>query len=479
MNARALALLALSVTTATAARANGPASPAQNALPDSRSLRPEPPPQIPIELPPALEQPASEGPLLSLADALERARQVSTDLAIAAERVIQADDAVAKAYRAFRPTLTGNASYTRNSQQQGYEYLDPTTEMAGFLYTQKTNALAASLDANWQFFNARAFPALANTKDQRAVSEFSQAQVRRDLLLSVCQTYLSAVQQQQLMLAAFRRSAVARDQAHQAIARYEAGLLQRASVMKAKLDVVNADEEAQRDVFALRDTKSSLATLLDRHDIAFDLASPPDPAPAVSGEAHELLQRALDSRPEMAAQLLQEKITARVRTDAWAQFFPTLSLDGRAQTSNADQFPGYSAASWAVTLAISIPLYDGGFRYVQLKDADSQERMALAQTRAERIKIEDELRRALLDLDSARALRSEAEQSLEVAQENERLTRAQFDAGTATQIEVSDAEANLFLSEAQLLQQKLNVQLSALQLARAVGAFDPTVSQGN
>ncbi len=449
MTARALAHLALALLAATAARAQGS-----------------------LELPEAPVLPTSEGPQLTLADALSAAREASPDLAVAAERIAQAENAVARAYRAFQPTLSAGASYTRNSQEQGVAITDASGH-AGFVATQKSNALAASITASWSLFNARAFPALANTQDQQAISELSRAQTQRDLLLAVCQTYLAGVQQKELIRAAFRRAAAAREQAQQAIARYQAGLLQRASVMKAKLDVVNADEEAHRDLFALRSTKSSLATLLARHDTAFELTLAADPAPEVKGEAQELLQRALASRPEMAAQLLQEKITSRVRTDAWAQFFPSLALDASARTSNADAYPGNSVASWAVSLAISIPLYDGGFRYVQLKDAASQERQVAAQSRAEKLKIEDELRRALLDLESARALRAESQQSLAVAQENAQLTRAQFEAGTATQIEVSDAEANLFLSEAQLLQQKLNVQLSSLQLARAVGAFDP------
>jgi outer membrane protein TolC len=109
---------------------------------------------------------------------------------------------------------------------------------------------------------------------------------------------------------------------------------------------------------------------------------------------------------------------------------------------------------------------------VALKDADSQMRQARAQTRSQGARVEDELRRAILDLDSARALREEADQALIVARENERLIRAQFAAGTSTQVEVSDAESALFQSESTALQQKLAVQLAGLRLANAVGAFD-------
>jgi outer membrane protein TolC len=62
-----------------------------------------------------------------------------------------------------------------------------------------------------------------------------------------------------------------------------------------------------------------------------------------------------------------------------------------------------------------------------------------------------------------------------LSRENEELVRAQFAAGTATQVEVSDAEAALFQSEATALQQRLQVQLSALRVAKAVGAFDSDI----
>ena len=106
-----------------------------------------------------------------------------------------------------------------------------------------------------------------------------------------------------------------------------------------------------------------------------------------------------------------------------------------------------------------------------LKDADSRTREARAQELGQAARIEDELRRARLDLESARALRTQSEQTLVYARENERLVRAQFEAGTATQVEVSDAESALFQSEQTAIQQRLAVQLAALRLAKSVGAF--------
>jgi len=182
----------------------------------------------------------------------------------------------------------------------------------------------------------------------------------------------------------------------------------------------------------------------------------------------------------MAASRANEEIAARLKTDAWAQFLPTVAVTANARyadpATSVRVEPNGSftnvAGTWAVAVALTLPLYDGGFRYVALKDADSQLRTARAQTRGEAARIEDELRRAQLDLDSARALRDEAEQTVSASRENERLIRAQFAAGTASQVEVSDAESALFQSESNVLQQRLSVEIAALRVAKAVGAFD-------
>jgi outer membrane protein TolC len=430
----------------------------------------EPPPLDPLPAP--VEPPPPEGPLLSLAQALTRAREASPDLKVAREKVVQAQNNLSRAYSAFQPTLTANGSYARNSSAIPATYFDPAGAPVN-IETQKKDQLSGNLTGQINLFNARAFPALDTAKDQIDLSRQGESQTRRELLLDVAATYLTGVQQGELAAAAFRRAKAARDQARQAEARYQAGLLQRASAVRAQLDVINAEQTARQQIFAVKATRSQLAALIDRRDTAFELETPLAPPPEQRGELQELLDRALRDRPEMAAAALNEQIAARVRTDARAQFLPTLALNGQVRTSNGDLFPGQDRFPWAITLSLSLPLYDGGFRYAQLKDARSQEAQAAAQTRSQALKIEDELRRALLDLETARMLRDTSEQALRVSQENERLVRAQFEAGTSTQIEVSDAEASLFQAEATLLQARLGVQISALRLAKAVGAFDP------
>lgn len=427
----------------------------------------EPPAQSSIRapLPDLAPEPALDGPVLPLAEALQEAREKSPDLAVALERAEQARNNVERAWDELKPTLTANGSYTWNSVG--------AIRFSGTSITEGSReSKAASLNFAWNLFNFRAVPALYSAYDLASVAKLNQTQQRRELLLNVAATYYSGLALRELAAVARALAKATRDHAAEAQARYEAGLVQLSAALRARIDFLRADQEARRAQYSYAGAKSQLAALLDRRDAAFELSPPQQPPDEIRGAFRDLIARALAERPEMAAARANEEIAARLKTDAWAQFLPTVALTANARYNDpATTFTG-DRGTWAIALAITLPLYDGGFRYVAMKDADSQLRQARAQTRGEAARIEDELRRAQLDLDSARALREEADQALTVSRENERLIRAQFAAGTASQVEVSDAEAALFQSESNSLQQRLAVQIAALRLAKAVGAFD-------
>jgi outer membrane protein TolC len=439
------------------------------ALPPVRAVEAPANSSIRAPLPELTAEPQAEGPVLSLADALQAARAQSPDLAVALERVRLAENNVQRAWSALQPTLNAVGTLTYNSVAAPIFTVGP----GGFEVTAGSKwSRAGSLQLSWDVLNFRAFPALATAHDQVAVSRLNETQQRRELLLSVASTYYSGLSLRELAQVAARQARATREHALQAQGRYEAGLIQLSSALRARIDYLRADQETRRAQFSYAAAKSQLAALLDRRDTAFEMAPPQAPPEELRGTFRELLQRAVAERPELAAAKVNEQIAARLKTDAWAQFAPSVAVNASARYNNPAISSSGERETWSIALSLTLPLYDGGFRYVALKDADSQMRQARAQSRAEAARVEDELRRAMLDLDSARALREETEQELHVSRENERLIRAQFAAGTASQVEVSDAESALFQSESTALQQRLAVQLSALRVAKAIGAFD-------
>ena len=433
----------------------------------------EAPPQSALRAPlPPLTPPApAAGAVLSLADAFEAARAQSPDLAVVLERVTQARNNVQRAWSTLEPTLNATGTATFNSVGSVVSAASSTPPFFSVTEGRRISE-SASLNFSWNVLNFRAFPALATAYQQVDVARLTETQQRRELLLSVASTYYSGLALRELAQVSLRQAAATRAHAEQAQVRFEAGLVQLSAALRARIDYLNADQEVRRSQFSYAAARSQLAALLDRRDTAFELSPPGQPPQEVRGAFQQLMEQALRDRPELAAARANEEIAARLKTDAWAQFAPSLAVTAGARYNDpATSFTG-EKGTWSVALALTLPIYDGGFRYVALKDADSQMRQARAQTRGQVARIEDELRRSLLDLESARALRDEAEQTLRAARENERLIQAQFAAGTASQVEVSDAEAALFQSESNALQQRLSVELAGLRVAKAAGAFD-------
>jgi len=442
------------------------------ALPPVQAVQPPPGSSIRAPLPDLTPEAPPEGPVLTLPAALEAAREQSPDLAVAIERVRLAENNVQRAWATLKPTLTATGTLTYNNEPSAIFTFPAGATQPTFLPGSHWTR-AGSLQLAWNLLNLRAFPALATARQQVHVSRFTETQQRQELLLSVAAIYYSGLTLRELAQVAVAQARATRAHALEAQARYEAGLIHLSSALRARIDYLRADQETRRAQFAYGAAKSQLAALLDRRDAAFELADPPQPSSEIRGAFKELVERALRERPEIAAARANEEIAARLKTDAWAQFAPSLAVTGAGRYNDPPISSSGDNRTWAVAVSLTLPLYDGGFRYVALKDADSQMRQARAQTRSEGARIEDELRRAMLDLESARALREETDQALIVSRENERLIRAQFAAGTSSQVEVSDAEAALFQSESSALQQRLAVQLASLRLAKAVGAFDP------
>ena len=83
----------------------------------------------------------------------------------------------------------------------------------------------------------------------------------------------------------------------------------------------------------------------------------------------------------------------------------------------------------------------------------------------------EELARAALDLQSARANAVKAEQRVRLARENNRLVELSFKSGVSTPLEVSDAQAALLSAETAAVGERIQAAIAAIRLLKAHGLF--------
>lgn len=258
-------------------------------------------------------------------------------------------------------------------------------------------------------------------------------------------------------------------------ARFDRGIVPELDVNQA--DIEAADAEASVAAFdrLVRQTENALSVLTGSSPREIRRGTPLErqalPMDIPAGLPMELLARRPDV-VEAEEQLAAE--TARVGV-ARAERLPSLSLTGNYGSASQDLSDLLSgdAVTWSFFGNIFTPIFNSG----QLKSVEEAQRQRVEQAR---LNYELSVLEALRDVDDAltaiRTFRDEHEARLRqllASQNAARLSRARYDGGVVSYLEVLDSERSLF--QASILEsQTRQLQLSAVVgLYRALGGGWP------
>ncbi|HLL52907.1 MAG TPA: TolC family protein [Myxococcaceae bacterium] len=445
---------------------------------------------------------SGEGPLLTLDQAIARAKEHNLDLQVARARLEQAKVTSRKVWAAYLPQLSVGGSYTRNNvaaeipfvtsyyirnvgQNQGppgpgtepfSPENPPGTASPYILYPaaiqqvtiQQLNQLGAQAQLNQALIAPALFPAIRNAYLVEEVAELSVENARREILFGVAQLYYGAAGLKEAIRVQERLLEINRDHEKDARVRFEAGAAPKAALLRAEIDRARSEQEVRRAQNAYLSAKVALATLLDR-DTSFSVEVPPDAAQPQ--DAAGLEKKALE-RPDVEAARLNVQLAEGQRTGVLMRYLPNLGLNAVYRYANVAGFIGRND-SWAVTLGLNWTLFDGGLREAELKESGARIAEAEANRRSLERRAQDEVTRAKLDLDSAQANRVKAAEQLRLARENMELVNVSYKAGVATYLEVSDASFALLGAELNAVAEGLNANLAVVRLLRAAGQFNP------
>lgn len=476
-------------------------------------------------------RPAATMETIPLDDALVRAATQSIDLRIAREKVVQQELQVRKAWALLLPNVNANASYTMNCigaedgpffncQDQTIEFgseeqLDQQKLLFSSLgeilrqvsnleqdpnkkneliqrsddlfdtaddfeaakddlkpiVVQPAHVVNGSLTVSMPLFNGRALPLLQNAYTAVDAVDLAGSQARSALLYATARAYYAAFAAKKMMGAASKQLESAtqhRDAVRERVSLEAAPPL---TLRRAELDVIRAEQGVRNADSGYRLALGALGNLIGVHSV-FDVSEPPAQVPLEQERDSEgLMQLAYQTRLDLRAQKLALEVADRNRLEAWLQFLPSFNImaQGRA-TSNANGFVA-TPFTGAVILSASIPLYDGGARYANLKETASRIREELLRVRQLETKIEGQVRGNLENLElKERALQLNRE-AVAVAQATMEQAQTLYQVGAATPLDVSDASLAVYFAEMDLFQTELDVHQARLGLAYVVGAF--------
>jgi outer membrane protein TolC len=432
-------------------------------------------------------------PVLTLDEALTEARQKNLDLQVARARLEQAQVLARRAWAGYLPTLSVGGSYTRNSTEAVLPFVtenairqvapappaeDPNPGLPGAptqyalvpasireIVVQPANSLAAQVELRQAVLAPQLWTAIQSANIAQDVARLSTANATREILFAVAQAYFGAASLQEAIRASERLQEVNEARVKNTQARFEAGTVTRVALLRAQLDLTRSEQDLLRARNSFASARLALATLLQR-DANFELALPP--VPEVPEAEQDLAMQALEERPDVAVARRNVDLARVRKTGAWLAYAPSLGLNAAYRLSNAGGFTGENS-TWAITLGAQWVLWDGGLREASLREESARVAEASALQRQAEVRVSEEVARARLEYENARANLAKAEEALVLARESQRLTDISFKAGVATYLEVADANAVLTGAEVGFVAERLQTSVAALRLLRAAG----------
>lgn len=411
---------------------------------------------------------------LSLAEALERARQNSPRLAELDDLQRAAEARLRGAEAEKRPEVDLQASYFRNSD---------VPELSLTLPGMGTRTIFPNIPDNYRLHAGASLPLytggriesaiLAAGREREAAGQ-DRAGGERDLVLETTLAYWSLVTARES--ARVLAESIDSYEAHlkDARNRFDVGVAASNEVLSVQVERDRAELARLQAENGALVANANLARILGLPTSTRIETTEPVIAPAMEPEDEETLAAAaLEAQPELIA--LRERI-ASARASAAVRRAATrpqvgLSLGYDYANPNTRIFPlrDEFEATWTAGVTLGFNAYDGGRTAAAVEEAE-------ARASALERRLEDSERRLrldvasrLADLRTARAAVSVSQRNLEAARENLRVAQDRYREGVIPSSELLDAETLLLRASLDQTDAATRVRVALANLDRAVG----------
>jgi len=372
-----------------------------------------------------------------------------------------------------------NTQFTGNLTRQAFDNFgnpiaNPVSDWKYFSQTDQ------SLDLTWSLQGSSIFNALDRQRLTNLDRDIAETRALTGLEVAVRRAYWDAVEQRELMRAE-DELVDARRVDHEVAQRLFS------LAMRTRVDVLNAELAIEQQALALRQqqaafekAKLSLRTRLGDEEVGpFRLGgeAPPEFDPrALDGDA--LAAMALSVNPELRQAEVAVRSAGVQMKESKRAWWPTLVLNFQvARRARTDRGEALFDVSFNEDLdqqfyiGLRMPMFNNFFQNQQEIQQSSIELDNRREAEREtRLRVEESVRSALLELSNQYESLRLAERSGEIAQEALRLAREEYRIGTRTFEDLRQAIDSEATTRRQLIQGRYAFVDALLSLEEAVGA---------
>jgi len=416
---------------------------------------------------------APGGPLrLSLQDAIVRGLKANLGVLLADTRVAEARGTAQRRQSALFPRVRFDAPaavQSRSLQAMGIT-VPGLPDVVGPFSTYE-----ARVSAEQPVFDLAAVHSVRAARQSQSAAQFDYQDARDSVVRQIAALYLSAQSAHAQAVAAAVRVESAQALYQLASDQREAGVATGIDVLRSQVRLAGERQGLVQARNAASDALLALARNIGLSPgTAIELADPLSAAPVAVPTAEAALASALNGRQDYQSLLKQRDALAEQLRASRARLLPRLAASGNygAIGRTLSNMNGTGAAQ----LSLSFTVFD---RDRQGEQQEISARIQRVERQAADLKlgIEQDIRQALLRLESATEEVTVAVAGLDLARQELDLARLRFQSGVTNNIEVVNAQDSVARAQQNHILALTRHADARIVLARALGNTEATYSQ--
>jgi outer membrane protein TolC len=409
---------------------------------------------------------------ITLEQALEIARQNNQDIQIALYNIEAAEASLEEALASYYPNVNTNVDLQRIDSADAEISIEEQQSL-GLPVTDDdttTSRFNTQIEASYDLYTGGRRPALVKAaEEQLRLNQLDFERVAEELRLTVALRYYELQRADALVEVAQADVEEAQQSLRDAQLLEEAGLGTRFDVLRAEVQLANADQSLERTIADQLTNRRALVDVLGLGgNVTLATAEEIEKAGEWVLSLPESIVLAYRNRAELEQQLAQREINQQQIEIALAGIRPNVNVFSSYNILDILDDDVGTGDGFTLGARMQWTLYDGGAAKARARQEEANVAVAESQFDDTRNQVRLEVEQAFYDLQANEANIETTTRAVELAEESLRLARLRFQAGVGTQTDVIAAQSDLTEARVNLVQAIIDYNRAFAQIRRAV-----------
>jgi outer membrane protein TolC len=307
-------------------------------------------------------------------------------------------------------------------------------------------------------------------------ADFSLQDAHDLVVLTVGYVYFQAVADEARITTDEAQVQTAQALYEQATDQVEAGTAADIDALRTKVELQSRQQQliqARNDFAIQKITVARVIGLAPGQEFELTDKSPYQPFENITVD--EALRRAYASRSDYRAAMSDVRATELSRRAAQAGYFPSLSFE--ADYGTGGSHPSNATELYDVRGTLSIPIFTGGSVHGDVQQAEARLEQSRERLDNLRAQIEQDVRTALLNLQSSAELVNVARSNVDLADQTLTQSRDRFTAGVTDTVEVVQSQQAVASAHDQYITSLYQYNFAKISFIRALGSAEQGVKE--